>query len=97
MEAQRIQPRLGNQGQELKMTKSEIFEAFVEILMNEAPSEKARAFVEKLTTESRKQGVDSVVEKLNLSENQIDDETIAPIEDNRLYWIGRWQAALGRV
>ena len=79
------------------MTKTEIFKAFVEILHNEAPSEKARAFVEKLEAESRQQGVESIVEKLRISELEINDETIAPIEDNRLYWMVRWQEALGRV
>ena len=86
-----------DQGLEKKMTKSEIFESFVEILHNEAPSEKARAFVEKLADESRQQGVESVVEKLHISELEINDEAIAPIEDNRIYWMGRWQEALGRV
>lgn len=85
------------QGLETEMTKTEIFKAFVEILHNEAPSEKARAFVEKLATESRHQGIEAVVEKLRISELEINDETIAPIEDNRLYWMGRWQEALGRV
>lgn len=85
------------QGLETEMTKTEIFESFVEILHNEAPSEKARAFVEKLAAESRQQGVESIVEKLRISELEINDEAIAPIEDNRLFWMGRWQEALGRV
>lgn len=85
------------QGLETEMTKTEIFESFVEILHNEAPSEKARAFVEKLAAQSRQQGVESIVEKLRISELEINDETIAPIEDNRLFWMARWQEALGRV
>lgn len=75
------------------MTKIEIFLKFVEILMNEAPSEKARSFVSKLASASagREQ---KLVDFMALDERVISDNYFFPIEDNRLFWMAKWQEAL---
>ena len=73
------------------------FEAAVTILFNEAPTDKARAFVEKLAASIREKGekwISARVTALHISDVEIADETISPIEDNRLFYLEQWQTAL---
>lgn len=73
------------------------FEKAAEALYNEAPSEKARAFVEKLAAQIRAKGEDWIsahVTELHITDNEVADNSILTIEDNRLFYLGRWQLAL---
>ena len=75
------------------------FEKAVEILFNEAPSEKARAFVEKLAAQIRAKGDEWIaahVHDLHITDAEISDQAIVTIEDNRLFYISQWQLALAQ-
>lgn len=73
------------------------FEKVVEILFNEAPSEKARIFVNKIADQIRAKGDEWIVaneRNLHITDNDIADQSIAPIEDNRVWYMTEWQMAL---
>ncbi|MFZ2524435.1 MAG: hypothetical protein WAW87_03880 [Candidatus Ferrigenium altingense] len=73
------------------------FEKVVEILFNGAPSEKARVFVNKIADQIRAKGDEWIVaneRSLHITDNDIADESIAPIEDNRVWYMTEWQMAL---
>lgn len=73
------------------------FEIAVEALYNEAPSEKARAFVEKLSEQIRAKGEDWISARaieLHITDVEVSDSAVCPIEDNRLFYLERWQLAL---
>ena len=75
------------------------FEKVVEILFNEAPSEKARVFVNKIADQIRAKGDEWIVANeraLHITEGDISDQSIAPIEDNRVWYITEWQMALAK-
>lgn len=75
------------------------FEKAVEILFNEAPSEKARAFVEKIAGQIRAKGDEWIADHLSdlhITEAEVSDQAIVPIEDNRLFYISQWQLALAK-
>jgi len=79
----------------MKATKN--FEIAVEALYNEAPSEKARAFVEKLAAQIRAKGENWIaahVTELHITENEVGDDFYFTIENNRLFYLQRWQLAL---
>lgn len=74
------------------------FEVAVEALYNEAPSDKARAFVEKLAAQIRAKGEDWIaahVTDLHVTDAEVSDHPDLPsIEENRLFYLERWQVAL---
>lgn len=75
----------------------ENFESIVSALFDEAPSEKARAFVEKLAGQIRARGNDWIIANertLHIEHNAEWHDQIAPVEDNRLWWLAEWQVAL---
>ena len=75
------------------------FEKVVEILFNEAPSEKARVFVNKIADQIRAKGDEWIVANeraLHIAESDISDQSIAPIEDNRVWYMTEWQMALAK-
>jgi len=85
------------QGLEIQMNAIKNFEIAVEALYNEAPSEKARAFVEKLAGQIRAKGEDWIaarVTELHITDVEVSDSAVCPIEDNRLFYLERWQLAL---
>jgi len=73
------------------------FEKAVEILFNAAPSEKARDFVKKIAEQIRAKGDEWIMANeraLHITERDISDQSIAPIEDNRVWYMTEWQMAL---
>ena len=75
------------------------FEIAAEALYNEAPSEKARAFVEKIASQIRAKGEDWItarVIELHVTDVEVSDDAVCPIEDNRLFYLERWQLALAK-
>ena len=73
------------------------FEKAVEILFNEAPSEKARDFVKKIADKIRAKGdewIEAHVHDLHITDAEVSDQSLAPIEDNRLFYLSQWQLAL---
>lgn len=73
------------------------FEIAVKALYNEAPSEKARAFVTKIADQIRAKGEDWIaahVTELHISDVEVSDNAVCPIEDNRIFYMERWQLAL---
>jgi len=73
------------------------FEIAVEALYNEAPSEKARAFVERLAAQIRAKGEDWIaarVIELHITDVEVSDSAECNIEDNRMFYLERWQLAL---
>lgn len=75
------------------------FEAAVAALYNEAPSEKARAFVEKIAAKIRAKGGDWIaarVTDLHITDVEVSDSAECSIEDNRLFYMERWQLALAK-
>lgn len=90
-------PRLGAQGLERKMNAIKNFEIAAEALHNEAPTEKARAFVDQLAAQIRARGNDWIaahVTELHITDGEVSDSCPFPIEDNRLFYLERWQIAL---
>lgn len=81
------------------MNATKNFEIAVEALYNEAPSEKARAFVEKIAGQIRAKGEDwiaSRVIELHITDVEVSDDAVCLIEDNRLFYLVRWQLALAK-
>lgn len=75
----------------------ENFESIVSALYDEAPSEKARAFVEKVAGQIRARGNDWIISNkiaLHLEHNAEWHDAIAPVEDNRIWWLTEWQVAI---
>ena len=75
------------------------FEIAAEALYNEAPSEKARAFVEKIAGQIHSKGEDWIaarVTELHITDVEVSDDAVCPIEDNRLFYLERWQLALAK-
>lgn len=73
------------------------FESIVSALHDEAPSDRARAFVEKIAAEIRARGSDWIAEHaraLHIEHPAEWHDTVAPVEDNRLWWLAEWQKAL---
>ena len=73
------------------------FEIAAEALYNEAPSEKARAFVEKIAGQIRAKGEDWIaarVTEMHITDVEVSDNAACPVEDNRLFYLERWQFAL---
>ena len=73
------------------------FEVAAAALHNEAPTEKARVFVDKLAAAIRAKGegwIQSHVTELHITDAEVADDAACPIEDNRLFYIERWQVAL---
>ena len=77
------------------------FEIAAEALYNEAPSEKGRAFVEKIANMIRAKGdawIESHIVDLHITDIEVSDHPDLPsIEENRLFYMERWQAALGLI
>ena len=75
------------------------FEIAAAALYNEAPSEKARAFVEKIAGKIRANGeewITSRATELHITDAEVSDEAVCPIEDNRLFYLEKWQLALSK-
>jgi len=73
------------------------FEIAADALYNEAPSDKARAFVVKLSGKIRAKGEDWIgthVTELHITDAEVSDNAFCPVEDNRLFYLERWQFAL---
>jgi hypothetical protein len=73
------------------------FEIAAEALYNEAPSDRARIFTEKLCATIRDKGpawITSHATDLHITDAEISDSAICPIEQNRLYYLAQWQLAL---
>jgi len=77
------------------------FEIAAEALYNEAPSDKARAFVGKIANLIRDKGedwIESNMVALHITDIEVSDNPDLPsIEENRLFYMERWQAALGLI
>ena len=77
----------------------ENFESIASALFDEAPSEKARQFVTKIADQIRARGEGWIIENclpLHITMSAADQEDIAPVEDNRLWYIAQWQVALAK-
>ena len=73
------------------------FHSIVSALKCEAPSEKARLFVDKVAGQIAERGEDWIVANssaLHLEASAEQLEAVAPVEDNRLWWLKEWQLAL---
>ncbi len=73
------------------------FESIVSALYDEAPSDRARAFVEKVAAAIRARGSDWIVaheRALHIEHPAEWHDDVAPVEDNRLWWLAEWQKAL---
>lgn len=76
---------------------TENFEKVVKMLHDEAPSGKARVFINKIADQIRAKGDEWIVaneRNLHITDNDIADQSIAPIEDNRIWYMTEWQMAL---
>ena len=79
------------------MTASKNFESIASALHDEAPSEKARAFVEKIASQVRAKGaewIESHISQLHIEHDAEWHDSVAPVEDNRIWWLTEWQVAL---
>lgn len=73
------------------------FEIAVEALYNEAPSDKARAFVERVAAQIRAKGnewIEGRATDLHITDAEVSDSAIVTIEENRLFYMEKWQMAL---
>jgi hypothetical protein len=74
----------------------ENFRSIAEALYDEAPSAKAREFCLKVTEAIEAKGEAWIIENAGKLELQLSAEqwVSAPVEDNRLYWLTKWQQVL---
>jgi DNA-binding FadR family transcriptional regulator len=73
------------------------FEDIASAVYNSASSDKGREFAKKIADQIRAKGNDWIVEnemKLQISHDVQWHEQIAPVTDNRLYYLTQWQVAL---
>ena len=79
------------------MSATENFIIAAKILYDSAPNEKAGEFVSKLAGRIAAKGeawINANATKLHISDVEVSDQSIAPIADNRLFYLAQWQLAL---
>jgi hypothetical protein len=75
------------------------FEIAAKSIIDEAPTEKARIFAERLAAKIRAKGEDWIaarISALHISDSEVSDASICPIEDNALLYLIDWQRALAK-
>lgn len=73
------------------------FRSIVSALKDEAPSEKSRQFVGKLASQIEARGAEWMQKnatRLHITLSAEQCAEVAPVEDNRLFFLKEWQLAL---
>ena len=76
------------------------FEIAADALYNEAPTEKARDFTEKLAAKIRARGEEWItthITELHITDAEVGDSAECSIEENRMFYLERWQIALASL
>jgi hypothetical protein len=91
-------PRLGIRGWRYKMSKlTENFEGIAAALEAAAPTEKGRTFAAKIAAQIRANGAEWIEANhvsLHIDMSVKECEELAPVADNRLFFMQEWQLAL---